>query len=106
LERKSKGGFRNLTEAALVVARVTEKARPKPRLLAALLAAAAAGGPLGGQSFLLCLGAEEPAVLQFPEYPRMLDGRPEAVDQALGIFSLSWSHVCHLVVLSSFDECI
>ncbi len=51
------------SEAALLVARVIENAGLKPRLLAALLAAAAAGGPLGGQSFLLCLGAEEPAVL-------------------------------------------
>ena len=52
-----------MTGAALFVARVIENAGLKPQLLAALLAAAAAGGPLGGQSFLLCLGAEEPAVL-------------------------------------------
>ncbi len=46
-----------------------EKPKVRPRLLAALLAASAAGGPLGGQPFLLGLGAEEPAVLQFPQNP-------------------------------------
>ena len=72
----------------------------RPRPLAALLAAAAAGGPLGGQPFLLGFRAEEPPVLQSPKDPRMLDRGPEPVDQTLGIFSFPWGHKCHLVFLS------
>tara|TARA_B100000949_G_scaffold97323_1_gene86915 strand:+ start:201 stop:404 length:204 start_codon:yes stop_codon:yes gene_type:complete len=64
--------------------------KPKPRhdsvrvrvlaaFLPAVLATATASGSLGGQSLFLRLGAEEAAVLEFPQNPGVLYRSPEPI---------------------------
>ena len=64
----------------------------------AVLPAAAAGGPLGGQPFFLCLGAEKAAVLEFAQNTRMLYRSPESVYQALRVLTVAVGYVCHTIL--------
>ena len=68
------------------------------RTLPSVLATSTACCPLGCQSLFLSLRAEETAVFEFAQYARVLDGRPEPIDQAFRVLALPRGHVCHLIL--------
>ena len=53
---------------------------------------------LSCQAVLLRLGAEEPPVLEFAQYTRVLDRSPEPVDQALWVLALARGDVSHSIL--------
>jgi hypothetical protein len=68
--------------------------RPKAVGLPAL-PAPASGRTLGGQSFLLGLRPEKPAVLQLAQYSGVLHRCAKTVHQTLWGFPFTWGYVSH-----------
>ena len=69
--------------------------------LAAVLTTTTAGGPLGGQSFLLGLGPKETAVFQLTQDAGVLHRSPEPVYQAFRVFAIPGGHISHSVLLQN-----